>query len=716
MNITAVLSETLGVPAHSVDAVVGLLDEGATVPFISRYRKERTGGLDDVQVREIEIGLGRLRELEKRKATVICAIEEAGAMTAELRRKIEEADSAVTLEDIYAPYKPRRRTRAAAAREKGLEPFAKMIMSGNCADPWHTALRFVRNAAGGALADAGEAIAGAADIIAEWAAESPKVRNVMRRAFRSEAQIEALADKSATENQLAPYRNYIGFRRSLRTCSSHQYLALRRAERDGALKVRLVFESEERVQSRVADAFIPGRVSGDCRRIIEGAVADSYRRLLRPSVETEISAEKKSEADRTAISIFAENLRQLLMAPPLRGKRVLAVDPGFRTGCKVVCLDEQGNLLDDAVIYPTPPKSDMDGAARILKSLIGRHALDVIALGDATASRETENFLKKASLMPQENIYVVSESGASVYSASGLAREEFPDKDVTVRGAVSIGRRLIDPLAELVKIEPKSIGVGQYQHDVDQNELKEALDYTVMSCVNQVGVDVNTASVRLLSYISGIGPALASNIVAYRAANGSFRNRSELMKVPRMGEKAFELSAGFLRIPDGDNPLDNTGIHPESYNAVKRLAVHFGTDVGTLVSDAAEVDRIDCDEARTLGVCGVETLADILSELRKPGRDPRMETRTEPSFSAGIESFDDLCVGLVVDGVVNNITAFGAFISLGIKENGLLHVSQIAGRRVSSPAEVLRLGQHLKVRIIDIDPDRRRISLSAKDL
>ncbi len=707
------IARRLGLPEKGVAATIELLDEGATVPFISRYRKERTGSLDEVAVRSIETALAQQRAMDARREFVRKAIEDAGAMTPELAQRLDAADTLTEIEDIYAPFKPRRRTRAAIAREKGLEPLAKIIMAGRTADCGSSARRFTGQ---NGVETAGEALAGASDIIAEWAADSERLRNITRNTYRRTGSIRCSVVKGKEEEiALTPLAQYADFSRSVRRMSSHQYLALRRAEREGFIKVRYDLDDSDRpLDEALCRAFVPRSATAECAYIIGHAVEDAAKRLLRPSVETEISAQLKEDADRTAIDIFAQNLRQLLLAAPLKGLRILALDPGFRTGCKVVALDAQGNLLDDTVIYPVPPKADTEGARRTLSRLIERYRLDAVALGNGTASRETERFLKDSRVIDPSKIFIVSESGASVYSASDIARHEFPDKDVTVRGAVSIGRRLIDPLAELVKVDPKAIGVGQYQHDVDQSRLRDALDYTVMSCVNAVGVDVNTASERLLSYISGIGPALASAIVAYRAANGDFTSRRQLRKVPRLGEKAFELAAGFLRVPHGTEPLDNSGIHPESYSVVAEIARRLGVKAADLQANAALLDQVDAEALARDGVAGRETIADIVAELRKPGRDPRTEN-SEDDFHAAIESFDDLSVGMTVPGVVNNITAFGAFVDLGIKENGLIHISQVANRRVGSVSDVLTLGQRVEARVIDIDTARRRISLSLKD-
>ncbi|MDE6560466.1 MAG: RNA-binding transcriptional accessory protein [Muribaculaceae bacterium] len=698
-----------GLPLKGVAAVIKLLDEGATVPFISRYRKELTGSMDEVAVRAVEAALKAQRELEARRDFIREAIENAGALDAKTKEALANAANMTELEDIYAPYKPKKRTRATIAREKGLEPLAKMIMTGKPEDCAEAARRFVGKHE---VKDTQEALAGASDIIAEWASESARLRNITRNHYQRAASLSTTVAKGKDEElQASPFAQYAEFSQSVRRMPSHQYLALRRAETEGLVKVKYELpEKGAELRDKLMDNFGPRYASRECSDLIDAAVEDAAKRLLCPSVETEVSASLKEEADKVAIDIFAGNLRQLLLGAPLKGHRILAIDPGYRTGCKVVALDQQGNLLDDSVIYPVPPRNDFEGAHRIIETLIRKHKLDTVAIGNGTASRETEKFVKGSGLMPEKSIYVVSENGASVYSASDVARKEFPDKDVTVRGAVSIGRRLIDPLAELVKIDPKSIGVGQYQHDVDQSKLKDMLDYTVMSCVNAVGVDVNTASEQLLSYVSGIGPALAKNIVAYRAANGDFRTRKELKKVPRLGEKAFELSAGFLRIPGGDEPLDNTGIHPESYGLVKEMAKSIGKDVSELPAKAALLDSIDIKTLADKGIGGLETMTDIIVELKKPGRDPRTDDDNE-AFTPGVEDFDSLAEGMILPGIVNNITAFGAFVDLGIKENGLLHISKISKRRISSVGEVLKLGQRIEVKVIDIDRSRKRISL-----
>ena len=693
------VAESTGLPAKGVEAVISLFDEGATVPFISRYRKERTGSLDEVAVRNIEMALGRRREFEKRRSSILEALSQAGVLNDDLKKRLEASATMTEIEDIYAPFKPKRRTRASIAREKGLEPLAKRIMAGRAAR----------------IDASDDDISGACDIIAEWAAETPRLRNIVRRELRRAGSISATVTKEkAAEIASTPYAEYASFDKPVRRCSSHQYLALRRAEREGFLKVKYNIADEEALIDRLCGSFGPHEATEACGILIDNSVADAYKRLIRPSVENELAAEMKEDADRVAIGIFSENLRSLLLASPLPGRRVLAIDPGYRTGCKVVAIDAQGNLLADTVIYPTEPKCDTEGAKRTLQQLIDKYKLDTIALGDGTASRQTEQFLRNSGLVRPDSLYVVSENGASVYSASDIARRELPDKDVTVRGAVSIGRRLIDPLAELVKIDPKSIGVGQYQHDVDQNGLRDALDYTVMSCVNSVGIDLNTASAKLLEYVSGIGPAMASKIVAYRSENGPFPDRKSLLKVPRLGAKAFEQAAGFLRIRKGANPLDNTGIHPESYPVVTAMARKAGVSVENLVADSSLVDKLDIESAVTAGA-GRQTVLDIIAELRKPGRDPRTDADAD-AFVPEISSFEELRPGMVLPGLVTNITAFGAFVSLGIKENGLLHISQISDRRIASASEVLKLGQKISVKVIDIDTSRRRISLSMKGI
>lgn len=703
------VSRRFGLPVRGVTNTIRLLDDGVTVPFISRYRKELTGNLDEVAVRNIEKELRSVRELLERKEFVRQAIENAGAMTDAVSRSLSDADSITQVEDIYAPFKPRKRTRATIAREKGLEPLAKIIMSGRAVNLQSTATRFVDNVN---VTSNDDALNGALDIIAEWASESIRLRNITRNVYRREASLKTSTVKgkesAVAESAMAQYAD---FAQTIRRISSHQYLALRRAEREGLIKVKYILNDDVSLDTALSKAFVPHHATPECAEMIQHAVSDASKRLLRPSVENEISAQLKENADRVAIDIFVQNLRQLLLSPPLKGLRVLAIDPGYRTGCKVVALDEQGNLLDDNVIYPTPPRSDFNSAERILRTMIEKHNLRVISLGNGTASRETEIFLKERNIIDKSKIIVVNENGASVYSASELARKEFPDKDVTVRGAVSIGRRLIDPLAELVKIDPKSIGVGQYQHDVNQSLLKDSLDFTVLSCVNAVGIDLNTASECLLSYVSGIGPVLAANIVEYRSEHGGFKSRNELKKVPRLGEKAFQLAAGFLRISDGTEPLDNTGIHPESYGIVKEIAKRLNVRISQLIANNELLDKADAEKLAKEGIGGLQTINDIIAELRKPGRDPRLDDNSD-AFVPDVSDFEQLHIGDVVSGIVNNITAFGAFVNLGIKENGLLHISQLSHKRVNAVSDVIKLGQILKVKVIDIDTARRRISLS----
>lgn len=709
-NIYKDVAARLDLPEKSIEAVALLLGDGATVPFISRYRKEKTGSLDEVAIRAIESTLKSVEELYNRRDFVRKAIADTGCLDSMLENRLDNARSITEIEDIYAPFKPKKRTRGTMARDKGLEPLAKMIMAAHSHDCHILASRFVGKKG---VADPEEALSGASDIIAEWASENAKLRNMTRNVYQKTSRLVCTPAKNKDQELASsPFAQYADFTQRSSRISSHQYLALRRAEHEGLLKVKYELDSTgPSLEETLADAFMPRNAGGECATLIAGAVADATKRLIKPSIETEISMHLKEEADRVAIDIFSENLRQLLLASPLKGRRILAIDPGFRTGCKVVALDEQGTLLDDAVIYPTMPKNDTEGAKRILQRLISRHRLDAAAIGNGTASRETEKFLRQSGVIDPDGIFVISEDGASVYSASDTARQEFPDKDVTVRGAVSIGRRLIDPLAELVKIDPKSIGVGQYQHDVDQTKLKNALDYTVVSCVNAVGVDVNTASESLLRYVSGIGSALAANIVTYRRENGPFASRRDLMKVPRLGAKAYEQCAGFLRISDGNEPLDNTGIHPESYRLVNEMAKSIGATPGELHANNRLLDAIDIRSLAEKGTGGYETMRDIIEELRKPGRDPRQDDAADV-FIPAIDSFEQLRTGQILPGLVSNITAFGAFINLGIHENGLLHISKISRRHINSVYEVLHLGQKIEVEVIDLDPARGRISLA----
>ena len=682
---------------------MNLLRDDNSIPFISRYRKEATGGLDELAVQWVDTKLNYYRELEKRKSTIIKSIEAQDKLTEELSARILNCWDANTLEDIYLPYKPKRRTRAEVAREKGLEPLAKMLMSQRYDDIHNRARRFITDA----VTDADAAIAGAQDIVAEWISENEAVRNCVRRAFRHEAVLNSHFVKGK-EIEGRNYENYYEYSQPLRRVSSHQLLAIRRGEKEGFLKVSISV-NDDRTIDNICRIVVRGK--GTSSELVEEAAVDSYKRLIKPSIETEFAAVSKEKADHEAIEMFAQNARQLLFAPPLGHKRILAVDPGFRTGCKVVCLDENGNLLHHDVIYPTAPHYDVEGASHTVKQLVEKYAIDAIALGNGTASRETERFLKRLKHSRKVDVYVVSENGASIYSASKVARDEFPNHDVTVRGAVSIGRRLIDPLAELVKIDPKSIGVGQYQHDVDQNKLKRSLDFVVESCVNSVGVNVNTASKELLSYVAGIGPTLAQNIVNYRSENGNFTSRADIMKVPRMGAKAFEQCAGFLRIAGG-NPLDNSAIHPERYALVQQMAKDCHCSVAELFSDSGKRSSINIDNYITPQM-GRPTLVDILQELEKPGRDPRTDIETA-TFDDNVNTIDDLIEGMELQGVVTNITQFGVFVDIGIHENGLVHISELSNRFVKSPAEVVKIGQKVTVRVKQVDRQRMRIALTMK--
>lgn len=703
-KISQLISQELNIPLHQVAGTVGLLNDDNSIPFISRYRKEVTGGLDEIAVQSVETRLNYYNELEKRKATIIKSIEAQEKLTEELSVRILNCWDANTLEDIYLPYKPKRRTRAEVAREKGLEPLAKIIMAQRSDDISRLAQQFLSDA----VPDVETAIAGAQDIIAEWISESEAVRNSVRRAFRHDAVLNSHFVKGK-EIEGRNYENYYDYSQPLRRVSSHQLLAIRRGEKEGFLKVGIAI-NDDRAIDNICRIVVKG--GGKASMLVEEAAEDSFKRLVKPSIETEFAALSKSKADDEAIDMFAQNARQLLFAPPLGHKRILAVDPGFRTGCKVVCLDENGNLLHHDVIYPTAPNYDIDGATEKVCALVEKYAIDAISLGNGTASRETERFLKRLRHSRKVDVYVVSENGASIYSASKIARDEFPDKDVTVRGAVSIGRRLLDPLAELVKIDPKSIGVGQYQHDVDQNKLKEALTFTVESCVNSVGVNINTASKELLTYVSGLGPALAEKIVNYRAENGGFSSRADIMNVPKMGKKTFTQAAGFLRVPESDNPLDNSAVHPESYSIVKQMAADCGCTVAELMADKAKRASIDIKNYVSEKV-GIPTLADIMCELDKPGRDPRSEIETF-EFDDSINDIKDLRKDMVLNGKVTNITKFGAFVDIGIHENGLVHISHLSDRRVSDPSRVVHIGQHVRVKVIEVDLDRKRIALSMK--
>lgn len=702
----SLISQSLQLPEGQVARTIFLLEEGATIPFISRYRKERTGGLDEVQIAAIKQQMDRLGELARRKETVLSAIEEQGKLTEELRARIEATWDSTALEDLYLPFKPKRMTRAELARRKGLERLAKILMAQNEANPKRRAVAFAR----GEVSSAEDALQGARDIIAEWINENEEARNVVRQSFRRTATITAKIVKGK-EEEGAKYRDYFDFSEPLRRCTSHRLLALRRGEAEGILRVSISPDAEE-CRARLERRFVRGRNASS--QEVALAVADALKRLLKPSIESEFARESKAKADEEAIRVFAENLRQLLLAPPLGQKRVLGIDPGFRTGCKVVCLDAQGNLLHYEAIYPHPPKNERGKAAAKVAQLVSTYNIEAIAIGNGTASRETEDFITNIRYDRKVQVFVVSENGASIYSASKLAREEFPDYDVTVRGAVSIGRRLMDPLAELVKIDPKNIGVGQYQHDVDQTALKQSLDRTVESCVNLVGVNVNTASKHLLTYISGLGPTLAQNIIDYRTEHGPFRSRRELLNVPRMGAKAFEQSAGFLRIPEGENPLDNSAVHPESYPVVERMARDLHCSVSELIQDKEKKKALRL-ETYVNDKVGMPTLLDIMQELDKPGRDPRQSIQVF-AFDPTVKSLDDLREGMVLPGIITNITNFGCFVDIGIKENGLVHISELADRFVSDPSEVVSIHQQVRVRVLSIDRERRRVQLSMKNI
>ena len=722
MNVfTKRISETLGLPEHRVDNTLQLLDEGCTIPFICRYRKERTGGLNEVQIAKISKIAQQLGETAKRKETIIKTISAQGKLTPELEMRIKDCWTPTELEDIYLPYKPKRKTRAQAARERGLEPLAMIITLGRETDPEQGARRFVK----GEVKSAEEAIKGAQDIIAENISEDERSRRIVRSAFKRQAVITAKVVKSKAEtDEAAKYSDYFDFSEPLNRCSSHRLLAMRRGEADGILKVSISADDDE-CTGKLERLHVHGY--GKCSKLMTQAVDDAYKRLLRPSIETEFATLSKEQADNEAIKVFATNLRQLLLAAPLGQKRTMGIDPGFRTGCKVVCLDAQGNLLHHEAIFPDfcrqGGKQQGENAAERIKYMARQYDIEAIAIGNGTASRETESFIKSLCLNrantqddgTQANdvqVFVVSEDGASVYSASKEGRDEFPDKDATVRGAVSIARRLMDPLAELVKIDPKSIGVGQYQHDVDQSKLKHALDMAIESCVNSVGVNLNTASKHLLTYVSGLGPTLAQNIVDYRAANGPFGSRAQLKKVPRLGPSAFEQCAGFLRIPGAKNPLDNTAVHPESYKIVEHMADDCHCTVAQLVNDKGKRQQIDlkCYVTETVGM---PTLTDIMQELEKPGRDPRGVAK-EFSFDNRIHTIEDLQIGMILPGIVTNITNFGAFVDIGVHQDGLVHISQMADKYISDPMQVVSLHQHVSVRVIEVDNKRRRISLSMK--
>jgi uncharacterized protein len=698
------IAQALGIKIEQVEAVTGLLDGGATVPFISRYRKEATGGLDEVAIFNIESQYHKFAELEKRKQTIVETIAEQGKLTDELKRKIDDTLDSTTLEDLYLPYKPKKRTRATVAREQGLEPLAGWLMKQNPGSAELMAERFLK----GDIDEPEKALAGARDIIAEWVSENAVARQRVRNCFSHNAVITSKVVKGK-EPDAIKYGDYYDFSEPLRRCPSHRMLAMRRGENEGFLRISIEPQGSD-VTDLLHRQFL--KADNEAARQVEMAIDDSYKRLIQPSIENEFKKIAKDKADKEAISVFSTNLRQLLLAAPLGRKSILALDPGFRTGCKVVCLDETGNLLHHQAIFPHPPQNEWRESQETIAALVKKYGCKAIAIGNGTASRETEAFVKSIKFDTDVQIFVVSENGASVYSASQVARDEFPDQDVTVRGAVSIGRRLMDPLAELVKIDPKSIGVGQYQHDVDQTALKESLDFVVESCVNSVGVNLNTASMHLLGYVSGLGPKLAQSIVDYRTENGAFTSRQQLKKVPRLGDKAFEQCAAFLRIPESRNPLDNSAVHPESYHIVDQMAGDLGCTVSDLIADSKLRSQIDLKRYVTPTV-GLPTLQDIKAELEKPGRDPRSEIQ-EFAFAEGVNTIDDLQEGMVLPGIVTNITNFGAFVDIGVHQDGLVHISQLANKYVSNPNDVVTLHQHVMVKVESVDNRRNRISLTMK--
>ncbi|MFV0467864.1 MAG: Tex family protein [Dysgonomonas sp.] len=705
MTTTKLISSSLGIRESQIEKTITLLEDGATIPFISRYRKEATGGLDEVQIAAISEQNEKLKELQKRKQTILKSIEEQEKLTPELRNRIENCWDSTELEDIYLPYKPKRQTRAEIARKKGLENLAKLLMGQQHFDVEEKAQIYVK----GDVKNVDEALAGACDIIAEWVSEDEYARNSIRTIFEREAMITSKVIKGK-ELEGDKYRDYFDLSEKLNRCTSHRLLAMRRGEAEGFLRVNISPEEEDALE-RLDKRFLK---NGDAEAIgyVADAIKDGYKRLLKPSIETEFAALSKEKADDEAIRVFVENLRQLLLAAPLGQKRVLGIDPGFRTGCKVVCLDAQGNLVHNETIYPHPPQNEISKAGSKIVKLVSTYNIDAIAIGNGTASRETENFITNLRYEKEVQVFVVSENGASIYSASKVAREEFPDYDVTVRGAVSIGRRLMDPLAELVKIDPKSIGVGQYQHDVDQTKLKKSLDLTVESCVNLVGVNVNTASKHLLTYISGLGPTLAQNIVNYRTEHGAFKSRKDLIKVPRMGDKAFEQCAGFLRIAEAKNPLDNSAVHPESYHVVETMAKDMNCSVQTLIDNKDLKKSLNLNKYISDTV-GLPTLNDIMQELDKPGRDPRKQIKTF-EFDRSIKTITDLHEGMQLPGIVTNVTNFGCFVDVGIKENGLVHISELADRFVSDPSEIVSLHQYVQVKVLSVDVARKRVQLSMK--
>lgn len=703
---STLVSDSLHIPEKQVRQTIDLLESGATIPFISRYRKEATGGLDEVQIADIKNCLEKFQSLASRKEFVCNAIDKAGKLTEELKQRLDNSWDSDEIEDIYLPYKAKRATRAEMARKNGLEPLAKILLAQNRSSLKGIADSFVKNEVKTEKA----ALQGARDIIAEWTNENERVRNTVRRAYKQA--IISSTVVSGKEEEGNKYANYFQFQEKLSRCQSHRILAMLRGKEEGILRISILPANEESCLDALYRIY--HKQDNDCWQEVQTAIDDAYKRLLRPSIESESLRDSKLKADEEAIKVFAANLRQLLLAPPLGQCRVLGIDPGFRTGCKVVCLDDQGNLLHNETIYPHPPKNEKRQAALKIQHLVEAYSIDAISIGNGTASRETELFITNIRYSRPVKVFVVSEDGASIYSASALARAEFPQYDVTVRGAVSIGRRLMDPLAELVKIDPKSIGVGQYQHAVDQTLLKKSLDQTVESCVNNVGVNVNTASKELLAYVSGVGPSLATNIVHYRAENGPFKSRSELKRVPRLGEKAFEQCAGFLRIQGGENPLDNSAVHPERYAIVRQMAKDLNCSIEDLIRDKGLKQQLDLKKYMSQSV-GMPTLQDIMKELDKPGRDPRNKIE-EFSFNQDIHTLEDVQEGMVLPGIVTNITNFGCFVDIGIKENGLVHISEMSDHFINNPAEVVSIHQHIQVRILQVDKKNKRIQLSMKGI
>ena len=701
-----IITDKLSIRAKRVENTVKLLEEGATVPFVSRYRKEATGSLDEVQITAIKEQLTKLKEVDKRRESIINSIEKQGKLTDELRVQLKNTYTLTELEDIYLPYKPKRKTRALLAREKGLESLARIIMKQQESNICKRANSFINEK----VPTAEDALQGARDIISEWISEDQRARNKIRKLFVKKAIITSKVVKTKEEEGIK-YKDYFNYEEYLYKCPSHRLLAIKRGEKEKFLRVSIALPQDYALED-IGRIFI--KSNNESSKQVCLAIKDSYQRLLGPSIETEFSNSSKERADKEAINVFAENLRQLLLAPPLGQKRVLAIDPGYRTGCKVVCLDEQGNVLSNETIFPHKPQEKINQAAKKISSLVNRYKIEAISIGNGTASRETKKFIKEIQFEKDVQIFTVSENGASIYSASPTAREEFPQYDVTVRGAISIGRRLMDPLAELVKIEPRSMGIGQYQHDVDQSRLKGSLEQVVESSVNLVGVNLNTASKHLLTYISGLGPQSAKNIVDYRRENGPFHSRRELKKVPRLGNKAFEQCAGFLRIQEAKNPLDNSAVHPESYHIVEQMAQDLGSPISGLLNDEELRNKIEIKNYVTNQV-GLPTLNDIIAELAKPGRDPRKKIKVF-EFAKGIHKIEDLEVGMVLPGIITNITNFGVFVDIGVKQDGLVHISQLANKFIKNPIDVVRLQQHVRIKVMNIDIDRKRISLSMKDL